>query len=195
MPSLIVLYVFFHSSTEELLSIEKGVGDSLSLYLSFQHKTLKCLPALNFPHFPCATRHALKDMMDLAHQVIQRWGRTVLCGIWRVSLGSLLVWNPWRSYKAQEQYKAGSSLLFHHPPIPGAADHQIRRFNGICTCYRGHRAAEALQHCTAKVWASVSQPGRVWGKTMCMRLVSSAQAQGGPSSELGSPAQALTAAG
>lgn len=90
-----------------------------------------------------------------------------------------------------------SSELFHHPPIPGTADHQIRRFNVICTCYRGQRAAEALRHCNENVWARAPvweslRKDRVYEG---MRLVLSAQARGGPSSEPSSQAQALTAAG
>lgn len=43
-------------------------GWTLTLCLCFEHKTVKCLPALNFSHFPCAMRHALQDAMDLARR-------------------------------------------------------------------------------------------------------------------------------
>lgn len=80
-----------------------------------------------------------------------------------MSLKSLLVWTPWRSYRPQEEQRAEKSLVFHHPPIPGTADHQVRRLNGICMCCRSHRAADTHHPPAAgvqarpSVWESLRQ--------------------------------------
>lgn len=50
MPSLIVLYVFFHTSSEGHSYILRRVLEA-AFVSHCQHNTVKYLPALNFPHF------------------------------------------------------------------------------------------------------------------------------------------------